>query len=116
MSEGSDLSPQTEPLQASSPAEAPAAISAIYYDGTSNRKRQVTLTIPADAIEIVENGETMARWPYADIRRADGGRALRLSCVSALPLARLEIADKAQAARLLEVCHALDEGHHSKQT
>jgi Zn-dependent protease with chaperone function len=97
------------------PVAAPAPIAAVYYDGTSSRKRQVTLTL-ADAIEIVEDGQTIARWPYAEIRRADGGRNVRLSCLTALPLSRLEFADKASAERVLRACPALDEGHHSKQT
>lgn len=111
MSEGSEITSVT----ASGAAPEPAGISAIYYDGTSSRKRAVTL-VPGDALEILEHGATIARWPYPNIRRADGGRALRLSCVSALPLSRLEIADKAQAERVLAVCVALDEGHHSRQT
>ncbi len=115
MSEGSELSQGATPTRQPVHAEAPAPIEAVYYDGTSSRKRKVTLD-PADALEIAENGETIARWPYADIRRADGGRRVRLSSVSALPLARLEIADRAQAERVLAACHALDEGHHSKQT
>ncbi len=41
---------------------------------------------------------------------------MRLSCLTALPLSRLEFADKASAERVLAACPALDEGHHSKQT
>lgn len=111
MSEGSEFSPDVTPA----PVAAPEPVSAVYYDGTSSRKRRVTLDL-GDALGIVEDGQPLARWPYADIRRADGGRSVRLSCISALPLARLEIADKAQAESVLAVCHALDEGHHSKQT
>jgi hypothetical protein len=66
-------------------------VGAVFYDGTSNRKRAVTLRF-ADALEIVEDGAVVATWPYADVRRADGRKGLRLLCVSALPLARLEIA------------------------
>jgi Zn-dependent protease with chaperone function len=109
------MSAVSENSQDTSPGSAAAPIAAIYYDGTSSRKRRVTLTL-ADALEIVEDGQTIARWPYAEIRRADGGRNVRLSCLSALPLSRLEIADKAQAERVLAMCPALDEGHHSKQT
>ncbi|MET0278800.1 MAG: M48 family metallopeptidase [Pseudorhodoplanes sp.] len=111
MSEGSEFSPDAS--AEASVAEAP--IEAVFYDGTSSRKRKVTLHL-AEAIEIIEGGETIARWPYRDIRRADGGRALRLSSVSALPLARLEIPDESSAERVLAVCPSLDEGHHSKQT
>jgi Zn-dependent protease with chaperone function len=111
MSEGSE----TGAAAASDPASEPSVISAIYYDGTSSRKRAVTLA-PGDGLDILEGGTTIARWPYRDIRRADGGRALRLSCVSALPLSRIEIADKAQALQVLALCPSLDEGHNSKQT
>lgn len=109
MSAGSEFSEGVAPV-----AE-PALIHAVYYDGTSSRKRQVTLNL-VDALEIVEGGAIVTRWPYAEIRRADGGRKVRLSCLSALPLARLEIADRVSAERVLAACHALDEGHHSKQT
>jgi Zn-dependent protease with chaperone function len=111
MSAGSANSEGVSPA----PVEAPAPIAAVYYDGTSSRKRQVTLDL-ADALDIVEDGQTLTRWPYAEIRRADGGRFVRLSCLTALPLSRLEFADKASAERVLAACPALDEGHHSKQT
>ncbi|MFD0387987.1 M48 family metallopeptidase [Tistrella bauzanensis] len=48
-----------------------------------------------------EDGVTIARWAYGDIRRADGDGRLRLRCLSGPPLARLEIADEALAASLL---------------
>jgi Zn-dependent protease with chaperone function len=115
MSAGSDLVSGSLPEIAPAPAPEPADMPAIYYDGTSSRKRQVTLR-PEASLDIVENGAVVATWPFAEIRRADGARALRLSCLSALPLARLEIADKAAAERMLVHCHALDADHHSKQT
>ena len=46
--------------------DAPPAASAAYFDGTSSRRRQVTLRF-ADALEIEEEGRTVAAWPYADI-------------------------------------------------
>lgn len=73
---------------------------AVYFDGSSNRKRRVYLRF-ADRLDVVENGVTLVRWPYADIRRADHPRLLRLSCVSAAPLARLEIEDDATAQAVL---------------
>ena len=105
MSADSDISPQTTA----------APIVAVFYDGLSNRKHSVTLHL-ADTLEIVEQGETLARWPLREIRRADSPRGVRLSCLTALPLARLELTDAASAARVIEACPALDEGHHSKQT
>src|SRR5689334_22078155 len=80
---------------------------AVYRDGTSNRKRAVTLRF-ADQLEIVENGAVVATWPYADIRRADGPRGLRLRSLSAQPLARLEIESAMFAQALAARCPALD--------
>jgi predicted Zn-dependent protease len=74
--------------------------SGVYYDGTSNRKRRVTLRF-ADALHVIEDGVTLATWPYAGIRRADNPKNLRLSCISAAPLARLEIEDDATARAIL---------------
>jgi predicted Zn-dependent protease len=90
-------------------------IAAVFYDGTSNRKRSVTLRL-ADALEIVEDGAVAATWPYADVRRADGRKALRLLCTSALPLARLEIADPQAAAQVTSHFPQLDAGRGPGQT
>jgi Zn-dependent protease with chaperone function len=90
-------------------------ITAVFYDGTSNRKRSVTLRF-GDAMEIVEDGAAVATWPYADVRRADGKKALRLLCTSALPLARLEIADADAAARVASHFPQLEAGRGATQT
>lgn len=90
-------------------------IGAVFFDGTSNRKRAVTLRF-ADAMQIVEDGAVIATWPYSDVRRADGGRALRLLCVTALPLARLEIADPDAAAAVAMHFPQLDAGRTGTQT
>jgi Zn-dependent protease with chaperone function len=83
----------------------------IYFDGMSNRRHAATLTF-ADALEISVDGETRARWPYADIRRADSAPGtLRLSCQGAPALARLEIRDSALAAELTSRAADLDEHH-----
>jgi Zn-dependent protease with chaperone function len=83
---------------------------AIFLDGTSNRKRSVALRLDVD-LEIVENGVVVDRWPFDAIRRVDGpaGR-LRLMCIKALPLARLEITEPTMQETLLARCHALDTG------
>jgi Zn-dependent protease with chaperone function len=79
-----------------------------YFDGTSSRRHAVTLAF-ADALEIVVDGETRAKWPWADIRRADSAPGtLRLSCQSAPVLARLEIRDPALAAELTSRATDLD--------
>jgi Zn-dependent protease with chaperone function len=82
--------------------------SAVYFDGTSSRRRLVTLALK-DRLEIQESAETVVEWSYADIRRADSpSGALRLSCLTAPPLARLEIRDAAMAAELTSRCSQLD--------
>ena len=92
-----------------------ANIVATYYDGTSNRKHNVTLRL-GDALDIVEDGAVVASWPYADVRRADGKKLLRLLCVSALPLSRLEIADADAAARVAARLPMLEAASTGKQT
>jgi Zn-dependent protease with chaperone function len=99
---GSDLTePHLEPHGAPAPDAAPpvaAPTDAVYFDGTSNRKRRVMLRL-AGELEIVEDGNVVATWHFPDIRRVDSAPGtLRLSCTSALPLARLEIVDPAIAA------------------
>ena len=80
------------------PSPPPSGGSAIYFDGTSNRRRAVTLRL-ADRLEISEGETTLGAWAYADIRRADSPPStLRLSCVTAPALARLEVRDSAVAA------------------
>jgi Zn-dependent protease with chaperone function len=89
-------------------AVAPARAPVTWLDGTSSRRRAVELKL-ADACDILDGGETVASWPYADIRRADGpAGTLRVMCVSAPLLARLEIRDAALAAELERRCGALD--------
>lgn len=84
---------------------------AVYFDGTSNRKRSVTLRF-GTGLEIVEQGAVVGVWPYGDVRRADGPLdALRLSCTAAPPLARLETKDEATKAAIVSRCTSLDVGH-----
>lgn len=87
----------------------------IYRDGTSSRKRAVTLRL-ADTLEILESGTVIASWRYEDIRRADDPHGLRLGATSALPLARLDIENKAVAQELLSRCRSLDAGRSGTQT
>lgn len=93
----------------------PTEGAATYYDGTSSRKRRVTLRF-ADRLHIVEDGATLALWPYDDIRRADNPQILRLSCVSALLLARLEIEDEAAAQAVLSRSPSLNVASAGPQT
>src|SRR5882672_6722116 len=82
---------------------------AVYFDGTSSRRRLVTLEFN-DRLEITEYEHTLAAWSYADIRRADSpSGTLRVTCLAAPALARLEIRDAAVAAELISRCTQLDE-------
>jgi Zn-dependent protease with chaperone function len=87
-----------------------AAHSAVFLDGRSNRKRAVALRL-GGSLDIVEGDAAIESWPYDAIRRADGPpQILRLSCVSALPLARLEITDAATQGMVAAHCKSLDIG------
>src|ERR1700722_18065779 len=91
------------------PAPPGPAGSAIYFDGTSSRRHAVTLAFKGQ-LEINEGDHTLAAWSYADVRRADSPSGmLRLTCVTAPVLARLEIRDPAVAAALVARCTRLDE-------
>lgn len=82
---------------------------AIYFDGASSKRRAVTLGVAA-RLEISEDEQLLAAWAYDDIRRADGPSGLlRLGCLTAPALARLEIRDAALAAEIEPRCVHLDE-------
>jgi Zn-dependent protease with chaperone function len=82
---------------------------AIYFDGMSSRRRLVTLALK-DQLELRESSEAVIEWRYADIRRADSpSGTLRLTCLTAPSLARLEIRDAALAAELVSRCAQLDD-------
>ena len=90
-------------------AKAPPANAATYFDGTSSRRRAVTLHF-ADRLEISDHEQTLAVWDYGDIRRADSpAGTLRLGCLSAPALARVEVRDHALAAELVSRCARLDD-------
>ncbi len=79
-----------------------------FFDGQSNRKHLVNLTL-GEQCEIAENDTAIAQWPYDKIRRADApSGVLRLSCLVAPPLARLEIREGPLAAELAGRCANLD--------
>lgn len=82
----------------------------VFYDGTSSRRHSVRLVL-RNWLEINENEAILATWPFADIRRADSAAGiLRLSCLTAPSLARLEIRDAALAAALTARCPHLNDG------
>jgi Zn-dependent protease with chaperone function len=83
--------------------------SAIFFDGSSSRRHAVTLDFN-DRLDIDADRQTLAAWPYDDIRRADSpAGTLRLTCLTAPALARLEIRDPALAAELVSRCARLDQ-------
>ncbi len=84
-------------------------MTAIYFDGTSSRRRTVALVF-GDRLGISEQTATLATWSYGDIRRADAPPGLlRVSCRGAPSLARLEVRSEGTAAQLVARCPNLDE-------
>jgi len=82
--------------------------SAIYFDGKSSRRWAVVLAF-GEQLEISAEDLPPVLWPYSDIRRVDGAPgALRAGCLSAPPLARIEIRDPSLAAELASRCPRLD--------
>jgi Zn-dependent protease with chaperone function len=87
---------------------APARAAVTFLDGSSSRRRDVTLKL-AETCEVLDGEDVIAKWPYADMRRADGPTGtLRLMCISAPLLARLEIRDPALAAEIERRSSSLD--------
>lgn len=83
--------------------------SVVYFDGKSNRRHLVRLVME-DQLEISDDEAILARWPFANVRRADGAAdVLRLSCMMAPALARLEIRDPSLAAQVISRCTHLDD-------
>jgi Zn-dependent protease with chaperone function len=82
---------------------------AIFFDGRSSRRRAVSLAFKGQ-LEITEPDAAPILWAYADIREVDGAQGtLRVMCLSAPPLARLEIRDARLAAELASRCPRLAE-------
>ena len=87
----------------------PPVGAATYFDGASSRRRAVMLRF-SDRLEIIEQEQILAAWAYADVRRADSPSGmLRLGCLTAPALARLEVRDAALAADLVSRCGRLDD-------
>lgn len=79
-----------------------------YFDGLSNRRQTVTLVLANQLV--LRSADNFVSWPYADVRRVDGpSGVLRVSCLSASPLARVEIRDQALAAELIARCSQIDQ-------
>jgi Zn-dependent protease with chaperone function len=103
-----------EPALEAAPAPSGPNGSVVYFDGTSSRRRLVTLVF-GDRLELHEPLQSVITWPYDDIRRADSPNGtLRLICLSVSALARLEIRDAALAADLITRCPRIDENRPSR--
>ena len=63
------LAPMDDEPGVASASVQPAG-SAVYFDGTSSRRRLVTLAFK-DQLELQESPETTTRWSYDELRRAD---------------------------------------------
>jgi Zn-dependent protease with chaperone function len=75
---------------------------AIFYDGTSARRREVFIALNSDEISIAESGHEIATWRYADLTRQDAPAGmLRLASAVAGGLARLEISDSELASEIV---------------
>jgi Zn-dependent protease with chaperone function len=110
------MSPASDTPQAPDPPPPEPDGTAIYFDGTSSRKRRVTLRYGEGALDLIENGEVVAHWLYGDIRRVATPGTMRVRCLSALPLARLELPDEAAGEVLRSHCPLLDADRAPRQT
>lgn len=90
---------------------------AVYFDGETNRRRNVVVRF-AGSLEIVEQDAVIAAWPFGDVRRMDGPPTtrLRLGCVTAPLLARLEIEDDVIKQDIFLHCPALEAGRGRTHT
>lgn len=81
---------------------------ASFYDGRSNRRRNVELRL-GPVLEIREGDKIVASWPWDWIRRADSPKSqLRLRCANGEDLARLDVNDEDLARRVEARCTRLD--------
>jgi Zn-dependent protease with chaperone function len=102
------MSQVSEPPAGTAFPGTPDAKPVFYFDGMSSSRHAVTLRL-GDQIEILEGDGALATWDYGDLRRADSPNGiLRVSCLTAPTLARLEIRDRGVAANLIARCTQLN--------
>jgi hypothetical protein len=66
---------------------------AIYFDGSVNKKRRVTLVF-GPTLDICEDGAVLSAWSYVDVRRIPAPPdVMRLRAIGAAQLAHLDIRD-----------------------
>src|SRR3981189_959754 len=87
----------------------------IYFDGMASRRRAAALAF-ADMLEIDAGDGAATRWASRCLPPpARPPATLRVSCLTAPPLARLEIRDAAVAAELTSHCLGIDENYPSRR-
>jgi len=80
---------------------------ATYFDGVSSRRQAVSIALVNQLV--MRSDDNFVSWAYSDIRRVDSPTGtLRVSCLSAPPLARLEIRNGVLAAELVARCAEID--------
>ena len=90
---------------------------AVFYDGESARRRAVSLTITASAIDIHEGAEWIASWPAGEVRQREAPNGiLRLMRKGASSLARLDVADAELQAVIRLNCRHLDDSDRRERT
>ncbi|MBY6241361.1 M48 family metallopeptidase [Methylosinus sp. Sm6] len=93
------------------PAPVNAGPESFFFDGVASRRRIVALRFLATALEIAAEDETLAIWPYDEIRRVDRpGFVLSRESPEAPELARLELPDARLHNEILARCHCLHGG------
>ena len=81
----------------------------IYFDGHSSVRRDVTVALAADALEIsAPDGEVTARWPYAEIEALSAPDGLLRVAPKGGGLARLEVRDPALMAAIDDRAGGID--------
>lgn len=92
-------------------------VDAVFYDGQNARRRAVSLTITASAIDIREGSERIASWPTGEVRQREASNGiLRLTRSDASSLARLDVADAELQAAIRLNCRHLDDSDRRERT
>lgn len=93
------------------------AAPAIFYDGLTARRHAVTVAIDDRGLTVSEGDAVLAEWPYDTLRQQDAPAGyLRLSAEDTSELARLEIADAALAADILNRCPQIHKATRARRT
>jgi predicted Zn-dependent protease len=79
----------------------------LFFDGESNRRHHVELHF-TETLNILQDGKYLAAWPYKDVRAVDApANTMRLCCITAPALARLELRDQTARQSIERLCPAL---------